>query len=138
MSVADAAALVDFTPLVPTSLGAPGAVDVTADRRIVSMTWETTDGRVRLDQFDGRLDYTVLKTAPDVEYAAVGAVDGLWFDRPHKVAFIDEDGRSQTESARLAGTTLIWPADMVTLRLEGDLTREQAIEIGESAAPYDG
>jgi hypothetical protein len=136
MSVADAARLVAFTPLVPTALGTPEAVDVSADRRVVSMTWSTADGPVRLDQFDGRLDYTVLKTAADVEYAAVGSVDALWFDSPHEVAFLDERGRSRSESPRLAGTTLIWPADDVTLRLEGDLTLSRATEIGASATPY--
>jgi hypothetical protein len=54
------------------------------------------------------------------------------------VTFLDEQGRSRTESARLAGQTLIWPVDDVTLRLEGDLTLGRATEIGESATPYDG
>ena len=40
----------------PTSSATPSAVDVSADRVIVSMTWSTDDGPVRLDQFDGRLD----------------------------------------------------------------------------------
>ena len=38
MTVAEAAALVGFTPLVPEELGEPDAVDVSADRVIVSMS----------------------------------------------------------------------------------------------------
>ena len=138
MSLAEAARLVDFTPWVLGALGEPDALEVSADRRVLSMSWSTADGPVRLDQFDGRLDYAVLKTAPDVEYAAVGGVDGLWFDRPHEVAFLDEKGRTRTDSARLAGNTLIWPVDRITLRLEGDLPLLRATEIGASAAPYAG
>jgi len=48
------------------------------------------------------------------------------------------DWLSPTESARLAGHTLIWPVGHLTLRLEGDLPLERAVEIAESAAPYAG
>ena len=137
MSVAEAAELVRFTPLVPEELGEPDGVDVSADRVIVSMSWSTAEGLVRLDQFDGRLDYRVAKTSPGVQYARVGDTDALWFEEPHEVVFLDEQGRPRTESARLAGHTLIWPADDVTLRLEGEIGLDRAVEIAESAVPYD-
>jgi len=138
LTVAEAADLVAFTPLVPAELGEPDAVEVSADRVIVSMSWSTGEGPVRLDQFDGRLDFRIAKTSPNVQYAAVGDTDALWFEEPHEVVVLDEQGRPRTETARLAGHTLIWPDGDVTLRLEGDLTLERAVEIGGSAAPYDG
>lgn len=49
---------------------------------------------------------------------------------------LDEQDQPRTETARLAGHTLIWPLDDLTLRLEGDLTLARAIEIGASATPY--
>ena len=64
MTVAEAAGLVDFVPQVPAELGEPDAVDVSDDRVIVSMSWSTADGVVRLDQFDGRLDFGIAKTSP--------------------------------------------------------------------------
>jgi hypothetical protein len=112
-------------------------VDVSDDRVIVSMSWSTPEGLVRLDQFDGRLDFTMAKTSPGVRYAAVGDTDALWFERQHDVVILDEEGNQRTESARLAGHTLIWPVGDITLRLEGDLTLTRAVEIGESAAPYE-
>jgi hypothetical protein len=118
-------------------LGEPDDVEVSADRVIVSMSWSTDDGPVRLDQFDGRLDFRIAKTSPGVQYARVGETDALWFERPHEVVILDDQERPRTETARLAGHTLIWPAGDVTLRLEGDLSLEQAVEIGSSAAPYD-
>ena len=102
------------------------------------MGWSSDeDGVVRLDQFDGRFDFSVLKTAPGVFYAAVGGTDALWFEEPHEVVLLDPDGSRRTESARLAGHTLIWLDDVTTLRLEGDLSLERAVEIAESSVPVD-
>ena len=137
MTIAEAAGLVDFVPQVPAELGEPDAVDVSDDRVIVSMSWSTADGVVRLDQFDGRLDFGIAKTSPGVQYAQVGDADALWFERPHEVVILDDQDRPRTETARLAGHTLIWPSGGVTLRLEGDLSLERAVEIGASAAPHD-
>jgi hypothetical protein len=137
LTLAEAADLVAFTPLVPAALGDPDAVEVSADRVIVSMSWSTDEGPVRLDQFDGRLDFRVAKTSPNVQYAAVGNTDALWFEEPHEVVILDDDERPRTESARLAGHTLIWPVGDLTMRLEGDLTLARAAEIGGSALPFD-
>ena len=104
MTVAEAADLVGFTPLVPTELGEPDAVEVSADRVFVSMSWDTSAGPVRLDQFDGRLDFRIAKTSPGVQYASVAGVDALWFEEPHEVVILDEQDLPRTETARLAGT----------------------------------
>ncbi len=137
-SVTEAAATVDFTVSVPEALGAPDGVEVSPDRRMVSMSWSSgEDGVVRLDQFDGRFDFSVLKTAPGVHYAAVDGTDALWFEEPHEVVLLDPDGSRRTESARLAGHTLIWLDGVTTLRLEGDLSLERAVEIAESSVPVD-
>jgi hypothetical protein len=47
---------------------------------------------------------------------------------------LDADGTKRTETARLAGHTLIWEHGTTALRLEGDLTLDRAIQIAESAA----
>ena len=44
LSLDQAAALVDFQPYVPTALGAPDRVAVSADRRLLSMSWATALG----------------------------------------------------------------------------------------------
>lgn len=134
-TLAEARQAVDFALSTPTALGAPDGVEVSADRRIVSMTWSGADGIVRLDQFDGRFDWTFAKAAPDVSFVSVGDTDGLWFEVPHEVVLIEPDGSRRTESARLAGHTLIWLAGDTTMRLEGDLDRDRAVEIAESAEP---
>ncbi len=137
-TVTEAAAAVDFAVSVPEDLGAPDGVEVSPDKRMVSMSWSSgEDGVVRLDQFDGRFDFAVLKTAPGVHYAAVGDTDAIWFEEPHEVVLLDPDGTRRTESARLAGHTLIWLDDVTTLRLEGDLSLERAVEIAESSVRVD-
>jgi hypothetical protein len=137
-SLAEAAAAVDFTVSVPDALGEPDGVEVSYDRRIVSMSWDTDEeGVLRLDEFDATLDFSVVKTAPDVHWAAVNGIDALWFEEPHEVALLEPDGTRVTHSARLAGHTLIWMADGVTLRLEGDVELRRAVEIAESAVPVD-
>ena len=135
-SLAQAAEQVDFALWVPTVLGAPDGVAVSDGERSVSMSWShDADGVVRLDQFDARIDYRVAKTVPDVQYASVDGTDALWFEEPHEVVLLEPDGSRRNESARLAGHTLLWQAGSTTLRLEGDLARERAIEIAESVVP---
>ena len=136
LSVTEAAAAVDFTVSVPEELGVPEGVEVSPDGRLVSMSWSSgEDGVVRLDQFAARFDFAVLKLAPGVRYAAVDGTDALWFEEPHEVVLLEPDGSRRTESARLAGHTLIWLADGTTMRLEGDLSLERAVEIAESSVP---
>jgi hypothetical protein len=137
-TLAQAQEEVDFALSAPAALGAPDGVEVSADRRIVSMTWSGADGAdgvVRLDQFDGRFDWAFAKAAPAVSFVSVGDTDGLWFEVPHEVVLIEPDGSRRTESARLAGHTLIWLAGDTTMRLEGDVALDRAVEIAESAEP---
>lgn len=126
--------LVAFEPLVPAVLGSPQGIEVSPDRRLLSMSWTSESGGViRLDQFDGRLDYTFAKAAPGATFTSVAGSFGLWFDEPHKVVVLNRDGTSRTETARLAGHTLIWEHGDTTLRLEGDLSLARAVEIATSA-----
>ena len=134
-TLAEARRLVPFDVLLPTELGPPQGVEVSADRRVVSMTWSTAaDGVLRLDQFDGRVDYTFAKTSPGLRFVRVGTVDAMWFEEPHEVALLDTDGTRRIESARLAGHTLIWERSGTALRLEGDLSLGRATAIALSVA----
>ncbi len=133
--VAEAASRVDFQVLLPEELGRPVGLEVSADGRLLSMTWSVDGSVVRLDQFDGTLDFAIAKQSPAVQYAAVGQVDALWFEEPHEVVLLDRDGTRRTETARLAGHTLIWPNGRTTLRLEGELDLAEAVAVAESARP---
>jgi hypothetical protein len=99
------------------------------------MSWTTDDGTVRLDQLDGRLDYAMAKQSADVSWLRVDGGDGIWFDDAHEVWLLDEDGTTATYPPRLAGHTLIWQHADTTLRLEGAVEQDRAVEIAESVEP---
>lgn len=129
----DAGKMVAFVPGLPAALGRPQGVEVSDDRRLLSMSWtDGLDGVVRLDQFDGRLDYSFAKRSPGVEFTSVDGAPAMWFAEPHAVVVLNPDGTSRTETARLAGHTLIWEFGGTAMRLEGDLRLTRAIEIARS------
>jgi hypothetical protein len=104
------------------------------DARVVSMAFGSAHGTVRVDQFDGGLHpiFTKVAGASDVRHVTVSDLPAVWVGRPHPVIYTDRDGTMREESARLAGNTLIWEDNGTTYRVEGDLTRQQAITIAES------
>lgn len=129
----DANKLVAFDPVVPAVLGPPQGVEVSGDRRVLSMSWtDTDDGVVRLDQFDGRLDFAFAKTARDVRFTEVAGASALWFEQPHDIVVLNRDGTRRTETTRRAGHTLVWEHGVTTLRLEGGFGLTRAVEIAMS------
>lgn len=124
---------VDFAVRVPAELGEPDRVLVSDSGRVASLLYGSGPGQVRLDVFEGRLDPLFVKTIDEpVEQVDVGEVEGLWLTGPHLVRYVDRDGVIRGESARLSASTLIWEQAAVSYRLEGDLTRDDAIAIAES------
>jgi hypothetical protein len=68
-----------------------------------------------------------------VESVRVDGGRGYWLEgRPHLFVFRNAYGQSQAGSLRLAGNTLVWQVGRLTLRLEGKLTKEQALRVAES------
>jgi hypothetical protein len=56
-NLGNARRVLGFVPLVPTARGAPDSVEVSVDRRLVSMSWTGgPDGVIRLDQWAANLD----------------------------------------------------------------------------------
>ena len=131
-SLERAAELAGFVPLVPEALGDPDAVSVSRDRRIVSLTWGSGAHTVRLDEFDGTLEPLFVKRATDAVRVDVLGGEALWFPTPHGVTVRPQDGGTRTVPPRLAAQTLIWPRGLVTLRLEGVLTLERAVDVADS------
>ncbi len=127
-----AADLVGFTPVVPEALGRPEHVDVSGDRLVVSLSWTTEAGTVRLDQLRGDVDPLFWKTTIEAARVAVGLHEALWLPTAHRVEVVAADGTEHTLPSRLAAPTLLWVDDDLTLRLEGDLDLDEATRIAES------
>jgi hypothetical protein len=126
-----------FRISVPTALGDPETVELadpdrTGAPRVVTLLYR--DGTVRLDQFDGRFEPYFAKRvrAPGVVWTGVAGEPAVWVPTPHPVTYIDRDGVRREETARLAGSTLIWGGAAGSYRLEGRLTVEEATAIAAS------
>jgi hypothetical protein len=122
----------NFPIRLPDALDGPTSVSLAdgTPPRVVTLHY---DG-IRIDEFEGSLAPMFQKFvhAVDAVPTRVHGWQGIWLPRPHPVLYLDRDGTVREESARLAGTTLIWEQGGLTYRVEGDLTQTQALEIAES------
>jgi len=125
--------LAGFRPVVPTELGAPDGVEVSADRLVVSLSWTTDDGTVRLDELRGDVDPLFWKTADRAEHVLVAWTEALWLPTAHRVTVVPDGGSVRDLPSRAAAPTLLWLDGDLTLRLEGDLDLAAATRIAESA-----
>jgi hypothetical protein len=89
-----------------------------------------TEARGRVDtQFFGKM------LGPDatIEPVSVDGHQGYWIaGKPHIFYYRGADGTVQQETLRLASNTLLLDVDGTLVRIEGNLTKEQAIHIAES------
>jgi hypothetical protein len=70
-----------------------------------------------------------------IEDVSMRGHPGLWISgQPHTFYFIDSDGNFRDETLRLAGNTLMLDFDGTVIRIEGDLTKDQALQIAASLA----
>ena len=68
-----------------------------------------------------------------VEPVSVRGSQGYFLSgAPHLVGLVDEYGVEFPETLRLARDVLVWEENGRTVRLEGDLTRDEAVDIAES------
>jgi hypothetical protein len=95
-----------------------------------------TDVGLLITEFQGRPTPEFLKKVTAmgvVEQVTVGGEPGYWFSgEPHFFTYQDAAGTLREEQTRLAGNTLIWQRGDLTLRLEGELPKDEAIRIAES------
>ncbi len=75
----------------------------------------------------------VLPRGAVVEQVTVNGRPAWWITGdPHELSFFLTGGAIVTDSARLAGDTLLWTADDITYRLESSLGKGRAIALAES------
>ena len=61
-----------------------------------------------------------------------GAPGFLLTGEPHFVLLVNPVGEVVEETARLARDVLVWERDGVAYRLEGDFSRDEALELARS------
>ena len=103
---------------------------------MVTLVYHTDDGRpsVTVTQLEGVTDDGLIQKllGPTSEVAIVetDAGSAYWIEGgPHVVMFFDRNGNLREHQPRLAGNTLIYMSDDVTVRIEGVVTLDQALSL---------
>jgi hypothetical protein len=115
----------------------PDAIFVRPDGLASVIYGDPEHPRLVLSQARGAVWNGFIKKTADqgtiIDQVMVDGEPGLFVDGPqHFVMFLDENGLISDERTYLAGTVLLWNRDDLLLRLEGDLTQEEALELAES------
>ena len=106
------------------------STDVPGDQ--VTFVWGTTsDARLLMTQSPGEaFAEKMLTPETSSEPAKVDGRPGVWFSgEPHAFIYRDERGQIREETSRLARNTLLWQDGQLTVRIEGDLSKDEALEI---------
>jgi hypothetical protein len=114
---------------------ADGRVDLVYRARPGLPASPYTEAGLLITQFRADVDVDFMKKlsgGSQVEFLSVAGGPGYWLPQTHELIYTDRLGAPQQEVTRLAGSTLIWQRGDVTYRLEGQVSREQAIRIAES------
>jgi len=127
-----------FDVVVPARLGEPD--DVYFQRSppggMVSLLYGSRENPSALvTQFAATVDEVIFKkVAPGttVEPVTVGGQPGYWIQGAHYFTYCDRQGEMRTEQVRLAGNVLLWERAKSTLRLEADVSKDEALRIAES------
>lgn len=131
VTLAEAGRRAGFALLAAPDLGAPDAVYV-RDGFVTFLYGSRERPRLLLSQLRARIDEGLVKKAGGsgtrVERVTVRGQPGVFVEGDHLVWLTTAAGEVADEPY-LAGSTLLWEHGALTLRLEGDLKLEEALEI---------
>jgi hypothetical protein len=146
-----ARAAVSWTILLPQTLGEPdevylqlppfgppgGEVTLVYATRPGIPTAGQTGVAVLVTEARGRADRNlfdkILGPGTTIEEVSVGGHSGFWVaGAPHELFLDDADGNVREETLRLATNTLLIDEGGTIVRIEGDLTKDQALQIAAS------
>jgi hypothetical protein len=118
-------------------LGAPDEVYVSSSvpGGQVTFIWGTKqNARLLMTQSPGTaFAEKMLQPGSETERTDVDGAPAIWFfGEEHFFLFRDRNGELQEGTGRLVGNTLLWQLGDLTVRIEGDLSKEQALEIARS------
>jgi hypothetical protein len=137
--------------VVPASLGRPdevylqmppegppqGEVTLVYKARPGLTTSGQTGVAVLITEASGKVDTQffgkMLGEGTTMEPVTVNGHQGYWISgQPHIFVFLDASGQFRTETMRLATNTLLIDDNGTVIRIEGDLTKAQALEMAAS------
>jgi hypothetical protein len=146
-TLADAQSRLSWKIALPASLGTPDAIylqmppigpsggEVTlvyASRSGIKVSGQTgvsvlvTEARGKVDE---NFFFKVLGPDTHLENVTINGHPGFWISgKPHDFAFQDASGDFRMEALRLATNTLVFDDNGTIVRIEGDMTKEQALQ----------
>lgn len=147
-SVEEASRRSGFTVLVPDALGRPDEVYVrqSSQGATVFLVYGPRSGIAPSKQtgigllitrapgtFESPLLGKMLPPGSRSEQLTVNGGRGVWIEgAPHQIFFRAPSGEVVIDSLRLAGNVLAWDQGGVFVRLEADVTKDQALRIASS------
>jgi hypothetical protein len=150
-TLAQAQSKVSWHIVVPASLGRPdevylqlppdgppqGEVTLVYKSRPGLKTSGQTGVAVLVTEASGSVDTQffakMLGDGTTMEPVTVNGHQGYWISgQPHIFVFLDASGQFRTETMRLATNTLLIDDNGTVIRIEGDLTKAQALEMAAS------
>lgn len=151
VSLDEAGELARFEVLVPEVLGEPDGSyhSVTPPGGRISLVYEPQEGLpgaretgvgLLVTEYRGDLaPEFVGKMAGEgvsIERVSLDGESGLWLEgEQHFFFYRNPDGDTAEDTIRLAGNTLLLEQGNLLVRLEGEITRERALEIAASLVP---
>jgi hypothetical protein len=139
LTLEQAAARAGFDAVIPEELGDPDHVyylDFPVGGMVSFVYGDTQKPRALFTQFRATVDDSIYKKVLEdtrIEQLSINGEPGFWLTgEPHVFYYVDAQGNFDDENIRLAGNVLLWERGQLTLRLEGDLSRAEALEIARS------
>jgi hypothetical protein len=127
-SLADARAKQTYAVLTSPLLGAPDEVRVRGDQ--VAFVYGR---KLLVTQSRGTFFAKGVGPGSSVQHVRVNGQPGLWISgAPHVFGYIGGAAQPRPVTFYLVGNVLIWQHGELTLRLEGRLTRDEALRIASS------
>jgi hypothetical protein len=116
----------------------PDDVRVAPGIRVTYVWREGSRVRLLVTQFPGdatdpRLVKKFVAAGTSIEEVEVDGRRGLWLEGgPHAVLFVTSDGTVRDDLGWLAGNTLLVQEDGVTVRIEADVERDEALDLARA------
>lgn len=140
VSLDEARRLADFDVVVPEALGEPDEVyfwDGNPPGGMVSFVYGSRQNpRAFLTEFRASVREVIFKKAAESTRIEAVTIDGeagyFLSGSPHQFSYFDRYGQYREEVVRLVGNTLVWERGPVTLRLEADISKADALKIAHS------
>ena len=120
---------VRYHVLTSALLGAPEEVRVRGDQ----VAFVYRDHKLVVLQSEGTFFTKEVGPGTHVDRFRLNGADALWISGArHFFGYVETGGRARAAELYLVGTALIWQRGPLTLRLEGKLSRKEAVRIARS------